>query len=136
MPMMRFIKIYRAHSQIVGRGLSKNKMKYFDCARQSTIDPTEEHHSRIGKGDEEDQLGKVAASQNALDYFLTVPKQEVEQISFSPDPIDPEMTLENFLPQENLIAHQLLSEHPPFNPIFLYGPSGVGKTHLLMAAAI
>ncbi|NGX37993.1 MAG: hypothetical protein K1000chlam2_01162 [Chlamydiae bacterium] len=36
-----------------------------DLARQSQIDPTEEHHSQIGKGDEEGRFGKVAASPNS-----------------------------------------------------------------------
>jgi len=34
-------------------------------ARQSQIGTTEEHHSRVGKGDEEDQFDKVAASQKS-----------------------------------------------------------------------
>ncbi len=56
---------------------------------------------------------------------------------FNPDPIDPEMTLENFIPsQENLVAYKLLLAPPLFNPIYLYGPKGVGKTHLLMGAAL
>lgn len=64
-------------------------------------------------------------------------KEEVKPLSFSPDPIDPEMSLENFIPSEmNLVAYKLLSEPSPFNPIYLYGPKGVGKTHLLMAGAL
>lgn len=34
-------------------------------ARQSEMDTNEKHHSPIGKGDEENQFGKVAASQNS-----------------------------------------------------------------------
>lgn len=64
------------------------------------------------------------------------PKKEEGKLSFLPDSLDPVMTLDNFLPAENLVAHQLLSENLSFNPIFLYGPKGVGKTHLLMGAAI
>ena len=65
------------------------------------------------------------------------PKKESPRIlSFAPDPLDPEMTLENFIPtQKNLVAHKVLTELNGFNPIYLYGPKGVGKTHLLMGAA-
>jgi chromosomal replication initiator protein len=64
-------------------------------------------------------------------------KEETRSLSFSPDPIDPEMTLENFIPEQpNLVAFRLLSETSPFNPIYLYGPKGAGKTHLLMGTAI
>lgn len=62
---------------------------------------------------------------------------EVRQLSFSADPLDPEMTLENFIPSPaNLVVYKLLSENSPFNPIYLYGPKGSGKTHLLMASAL
>lgn len=64
-------------------------------------------------------------------------KQAPRTLTFSPDLIDPEMTLENFVPsQQNLVVYKLLSEASPFNPIYLYGPKGVGKTHLLMGAAL
>ncbi len=60
------------------------------------------------------------------------------------DELDPEATFENFIPVEScLIAYRLLTEScnsskddPTtlhFNPIYLYGRSGSGKTHLLMA---
>ncbi len=54
-------------------------MKYLDSARQSPIEAKHSERgspSPRGKGDEEDRLGKVAASPNALGYFLTVPKLE------------------------------------------------------------
>lgn len=55
------------------------------------------------------------------------------------DMLDPEMSLEHFLPSgQNAMAIQVISEIAtiPFNPIYLYGPEGSGKTHLLMAAAL
>lgn len=62
------------------------------------------------------------------------------------DEIDPEATFENFITHpSNLLAYKLLDEscclakNDPtalhFNPIYLYGRSGTGKTHLLMACA-
>lgn len=74
-----------------------------------------------------------------LDTEKKQPRKEEPSrvLSFSPDPIDPEMTLENFIPSvENLVVYKLLTENSPFNPIYLYGPEGAGKTHLLMGAAI
>lgn len=63
-------------------------------------------------------------------------QEEPKVLSFAPDPLDPEMTLEHFIPSpKNLIAHKLLQNSSPYNPIFLFGPKGSGKTHLLMAAA-
>jgi len=76
-------------------------------------------------------------------HISTVNKQSPEKreeprvLSFKPSSIDPEMTLENFVPsQQNLVVHKLLTEANPFNPIYLYGPKGVGKTHLLMGTAL
>ncbi len=60
-------------------------------------------------------------------------------LSIGPDPIDPEMTIENFVVQksQNQMAYQLIQEAAkcPFNPVLIYGPQGSGKTHLMMAAA-
>ena len=73
-------------------------------------------------------------------------------INFCSDTLDPYATFEHFLPNEsNHFPFKLLSElshsQAPipaigtavplatFNPIYIYGGSGVGKTHLLMAAA-
>ncbi len=74
---------------------------------------------------------KIASKHNAL------PQQE--ELTF--DTIDPYFTFEQFIePSDAPLPFKLLSmlnskETPPFNPIYLYGESGKGKTHLLMAAA-
>lgn len=56
------------------------------------------------------------------------------------DPLDPYLTFNLFVVSEtNLMTLKLLKEatikNPPFNPIFIYGPKGSGKTHLLQACA-
>ena len=52
------------------------------------------------------------------------------------DELDPDKTLERFITtDENRIIYTLLKETSPFNPLYLYGPKGSGKTHLLMGAA-
>lgn len=61
--------------------------------------------------------------------------------AFTPRFIDPAYTFENFSTcNGNLMAFKLFSElaeagSSAFNPIYLYGPPGSGKTHLLMATA-
>lgn len=62
------------------------------------------------------------------------------------DDLDPYLTLDNFIATENnLLPYKLICktcgfghsnvELSTFNPIYLYGASGTGKTHLLMALA-
>ena len=51
-------------------------MKHLDSARQSPVEALRSERgspSPCEKGDEEDRLGKVAASPNDLDYCLAVP---------------------------------------------------------------
>ncbi len=56
-------------------------------------------------------------------------------------PLDPRLTFDNFVvgkPNEfAYAAARRVAEAPkvPFNPLFLYGPSGLGKTHLMHAIA-
>jgi chromosomal replication initiator protein len=57
-------------------------------------------------------------------------------ISFLESPIEPECDLSNFITAPgNLMAYKLIQDSP-FNPLFIYGPKGSGKTHLLMGAAL
>ncbi|PJD95366.1 MAG: chromosomal replication initiation protein [Parachlamydia sp.] len=86
-------------------------------------------------------------------------KEKEAQENLSPkfsltfDQVDPNCTLDQFVISEgNLLAHKLLckitgfdavsktfipqtSDLAAFNPIYLYGKEGTGKTHLLMATA-
>jgi chromosomal replication initiator protein len=67
----------------------------------------------------------------------TAKKEESRPFILAPDPMDGEMGLEHFVPAEsNLVVYKLLKELPPFNPIYIYGPKGSGKTHLLMGTGL
>ncbi len=63
-------------------------------------------------------------------------------LSIDSDPLDPQMTLENFLPLSGnemalrFVQQISLSAQHSFNPIFFYGSSATGKTHLLNATAL
>ncbi|MDE3046560.1 MAG: ATP-binding protein [Verrucomicrobiota bacterium] len=62
-----------------------------------------------------------------------------ESLTFAPNAIDPACTFDEFIVSPgSQVAVSLLKESvtsSSFNPIFLYGPPGSGKTHLLMAFA-
>ncbi|HUD01424.1 MAG TPA: DnaA/Hda family protein [Rhabdochlamydiaceae bacterium] len=60
-------------------------------------------------------------------------------LNLSPDSLDPGCRLETYFPgATNLTSFSLLKESlekPAYNPIYLHGPSGTGKSHLLMASS-
>ncbi len=79
---------------------------------------------------------------------LTSSKKQDQQISqkenlfeVKQDSLDPTCTFENFISSDkNSVVHKLLEEvctqnSSVFNPIFIYGPIGSGRSHLLMATA-
>lgn len=64
-------------------------------------------------------------------------KQQQPTFSIKPDTVDSEMKFQQFISSpKNEIAFKLLQQKTPlFNPIYLYGPCGSGKTHLAMSLA-
>lgn len=78
-------------------------------------------------------------------HFSKAPKVKKEvapeptpDLQLVSDPIDQTMQFSNFTADEkNQLTLQFFKELSPvaFNPVFLYGPQGIGKTHLLMATA-
>lgn len=68
-------------------------------------------------------------------------ESEIPIFELSFDELDPEISFEEtVVSQNNLLAHKLLLEvceegEVNFNPIYLFGRSGTGKTHFMMAAA-
>ncbi|MGK5593823.1 MAG: chromosomal replication initiator protein DnaA [Parachlamydiaceae bacterium] len=65
------------------------------------------------------------------------PKNMKEELTFTFHDPDPLLTFDNFIVSEaNILPYRLLNDSPDsFNPVYLYGKSGSGKTHLLMALA-
>lgn len=73
-------------------------------------------------------------------------KQATPDFKITFEELSPHATFEQFVVHDgNLLVHKLLckiagyntetSELSSFNPVFIHGPSGTGKTHLLMAVA-
>jgi chromosomal replication initiator protein len=83
---------------------------------------------------------KTSEISEILDTQVELEKKNDEQITFGV-PLDPKFTFENFVvgkPNEFAYAAALRiaeSEEVAFNPLFLYGSVGLGKTHLMHAIA-
>lgn len=115
----------------------------------------EEHILPFAKDNFKNNNGHAVKIHIALPYQK---KEVVESrslhpdiVEFKPDLILPHMMIEQYVPtSQNKISYQIFckllgyniekasfeeSTFDKFNPIFLYGPTGSGKTHLLMAAA-
>ena len=66
--------------------------------------------------------------------------EDINKTELLCDPVDDEFTFENFIVGEpNKFAYDLTlavaegRNNPVYNPLFIYGESGLGKTHLLKA---
>jgi len=85
-------------------------------------------------------VGKKKTSTEAepVEDFFRMPQKSITSTNFS---LNPKYTLENFVVglTNNLAfaAAQAVVENPgiAYNPLYIYGPSGVGKTHLMQAIA-
>lgn len=118
----------------------------------------EEHmHSRVQKGlynnnHKQIKVHVSVTSRQEEQPIVKPPKKKSASPPPTPvftlrfDEIDPAATFENFATSpSNLLAYKLLTESClrektdpdalQFNPIYLYGRSGTGKTHLMMAVA-
>lgn len=91
----------------------------------------------------EDALREQFASHAKLYVYgnADLEKHEKEETPGSIDDFPPEYTFEHYISgNTNLLAYQasLAVAHSPgqeYNPLFIYGPTGVGKTHLLYSIA-
>lgn len=76
-------------------------------------------------------LGRPSTKKTAI----ATPTQPPLALTF--DPLDPLCTFDNFVATKaHTVPYRVLTEQlTAYNPIYLYGPSGTGKSHLLMALA-
>lgn len=99
----------------------------------------EEHIRPLLKGWTNNNQRPIKVHLNAGSAPKKTEKKEPLPLAILPSPLDPEMTLAHFAPGgDSLIPYQLLCDaaSSPFIPIYLYGPKGAGKTHLLMGTAL
>ena len=77
------------------------------------------------------------------EYLKIVGEEVRDEIENQGAPVNPKFTFESFVvgPSNEFIyaAAKAVAEHPgktdEYNPLFIYGGSGLGKTHILMAIA-
>lgn len=84
----------------------------------------------------------VYVAKNKEEYLNSVDNSEVEKIENQGSPINPKFTFDSFVvgPSNQFIyaAAKGVAENPggdELNPLFIYGGTGLGKTHILMAIA-
>ena len=76
------------------------------------------------------------------EYLKIVGEEVRDEIENQGAPVNPKFTFESFVvgpSNEFIYAAKAVAEHPgktdEYNPLFIYGGSGLGKTHILMAIA-
>lgn len=88
--------------------------------------------------------GHVAAPESAaIEPITRLPKANLNDLAAKLDlasPLDPRFTFETFVvAKSNALAHaaacRVVECNVPFNPLFIYGGVGLGKTHLMHAIA-
>ncbi len=111
------------------------KTRYFDLINSSFEKVTGQKLDLKFKIDSNKLAKKSLQSPNDQDEGFFVVPQELPNTSF----LNPKYTLESFVvgPSNNLAfaAAQAVVQNPgtSYNPLFIYGGTGVGKTHLMVA---
>ena len=84
---------------------------------------------------------EVVVAKDREDYLRQLGEDERENIQNQGSPINSKFTFESFVvgPSNEMIyaAAKAVAENPgdSYNPLFVYGGTGLGKTHILMAIA-
>lgn len=84
---------------------------------------------------------EVFVAKDRDDYLKQIGEQEKQVIENQGSPINPKFTFESFVVGSSneflYAAAKAVAENPgeAYNPLFIYGGTGLGKTHILMAIA-
>ena len=84
---------------------------------------------------------EVVIAENRDDYLKQLNEEQIEQMDIKGFPINPKFTFESFVVGSSnefiYAAAKAVAENPgdAYNPLFIYGGTGLGKTHILMAIA-
>ncbi len=83
----------------------------------------------------------VVIAEDREDYINQVDNDEIERVVDQGMPLNPKFTFDSFVVGESnqliFAAAKAVAENPgdAYNPLFIYGGTGLGKTHILMAIA-
>lgn len=83
----------------------------------------------------------VVVATDREDYLKQLGEEEREKMDIPGSPINPKFTFESFVVGSSnefiYAAAKAVAENPgdAYNPLFIYGGTGLGKTHILMAIA-
>lgn len=134
--------------EVIDRWVRPLKVVHFDACNLTLepessfqVDWFETHVRPIAKREFQNNNGrliKISFQSGSKKKATGQREEKPPPFSIEKDPLDPSQTLENFIPgsSNEMIVHFFENLEPgTFNPIFLYGPNGVGKTHLLMGVA-
>lgn len=83
----------------------------------------------------------VVVAKNREDYVKSLGEDDREKIETSGSPVNPKFTFDSFVvgPSNEFIyaAARAVADNPgeAYNPLFIHGGTGLGKTHILMAIA-
>ncbi|MBR2498111.1 MAG: chromosomal replication initiator protein DnaA [Clostridia bacterium] len=84
---------------------------------------------------------EIVIAKNREDYLKQLGEEEREQLEMQGSPISPKFTFDEFIVGSSneyaFAAAKAVAENPgdSYNPLFIYGSTGLGKTHLLMGIA-
>lgn len=84
---------------------------------------------------------EVVVAANREEYVSKLGEEEREQMDIGGSPINPKFTFDSFVVGSSnefiYAAAKAVAENPgdAYNPLFIYGGTGLGKTHILMAIA-
>lgn len=117
--------------------ITRNKM----FADAVTARMTEKIRDALSKCNSEVTDFEIFTANDREDYLKKSDETEMIDIKDAGGPINPKFTFDSFVVGSSnefiYAAAKAVAEHPgdAYNPLFIYGGTGLGKTHILMAIA-